>query len=100
MFRQRMFLAATTLAYGSAAGAAIATEPLSVMSFGGAYQEAQRKAVFNAYAEETGRPVSEQEYGGAIAKIKAMIDSGNTTIDVVDVDAPTLLQACDDEPLP
>lgn len=40
--------------------------------------------------------VSEQEYGGEIAKIKAMIDSGNTTIDVVDVDAPTLLQGCDE----
>ena len=25
-----------------------------------------------------------------------MIDSGNTTIDVVDVDAPTLLQGCDE----
>jgi len=96
MFSKRMFLAATTLAYGLALGAAMAAEPLSVMSFGGAYQEAQRKAVFNAYAEETGRPVSEQEYGGEIAKIKAMIDSGNTTLDVVDVDAPTLLQGCDE----
>jgi putative spermidine/putrescine transport system substrate-binding protein len=96
MFSKRMFLAATTLAYGLAPGAASAAEPLSVMSFGGAYQEAQRKAVFSAYAESTGRPVSEQEYGGEIAKIKAMIDSGNTTIDVVDVDAPTLLQGCDE----
>jgi putative spermidine/putrescine transport system substrate-binding protein len=96
MFSKRMFLAATTLAYGLAFGAAYAAEPLSVMSFGGAYQEAQRKAVFSAYAEETGRAVSEQEYGGEIAKIKAMIDSGNTTIDVVDVDAPTLLQGCDE----
>ncbi len=96
MFSKRMFLAATTLAYGLALGTAFAAEPLSVMSFGGAYQEAQRKAVFSAYAEETGRAVSEQEYGGEIAKIKAMIDSGNTTIDVVDVDAPTLLQGCDE----
>ncbi|MBN9057358.1 MAG: ABC transporter substrate-binding protein [Rhizobiales bacterium] len=96
MFRTRMFLAATTLAYGLSLGTTMAAEPLSVMSFGGAYQEAQRKAVFTAYAEETGRPVSEQEYGGEIAKIKAMIDSGNTTIDVVDVDAPTLLQGCDE----
>ena len=96
MFSKRLFLAATTLAYGLALGAASAAEPLSVMSFGGAYQEAQRKAVFSAYAESTGRPVSEQEYGGEIAKIKAMIDSGNTTIDVVDVDAPTLLQGCDE----
>lgn len=96
MFRKPMFLAATALASCLLLGAANAAEPLSVMSFGGAYQEAQRKAVFSAYAEETGQAVSEQEYGGEIAKIKAMIDSGNTTIDVVDVDAPTLLQGCDE----
>ncbi|KNY15300.1 spermidine/putrescine ABC transporter substrate-binding protein [Shinella sp. SUS2] len=96
MFRKPMFLAATALASCLFLGAASAAEPLSVMSFGGAYQDAQRKAVFSAYAEETGRAVSEQEYGGEIAKIKAMIDSGNTTIDVVDVDAPTLLQGCDE----
>jgi len=96
MFRTQMFLAATTLAYGLTLGVALAAEPLSVMSFGGAYQDAQRKAVFGAYTKETGRQISEQEYGGEIAKIKAMIDSGNTTIDVVDVDAPTLLQGCDE----
>lgn len=96
MFSKRMFFAATTLAYGLACGVTTAAEPLSVMSFGGAYQEAQRKAVFTAYSDKTGRAISEQEYGGEIAKIKAMIDSGNTTIDVVDVDAPTLLQGCDE----
>lgn len=76
--------------------AAHAQESISVMSFGGAYQEAQRKAFFETYSATTGTKVVEQEYGGEIAKIKAMIESGNTTIDVVDVDAPTLLQGCDE----
>lgn len=75
---------------------AFAEGSLSVMSFGGAYQEAQRKAVFETYTAATGIAVDEQEYGGEIAKIAAMIESGNTTIDVVDVDAPTLLQGCDE----
>jgi putative spermidine/putrescine transport system substrate-binding protein len=69
---------------------------LSIMSFGGAYQEAQRKAVFEPYTAKTGTKISEQEYGGEIAKIKAMVESGNTTLDVIDVDAPTALQGCDD----
>lgn len=76
-------------------GAAHAAE-LNVMGFGGAYQEAWRKAVFETYTAKTGTKISEQEYGGEIAKIKAMVDSGNTTLDVVDVDAPTLLQGCDE----
>jgi len=75
---------------------AFAQDSISVMSFGGAYQEAQRKAVFETYAAKTGIKVDEQEYGGEIAKIAAMVESGNTTIDVVDVDAPTLLQGCDE----
>ena len=73
---------------------AFAQDSISVMSFGGAYQEAQRKAVFETYTATTGIKVDEQEYGGEIAKIAAMIESGNTTIDVVDVDARTLLQGC------
>ncbi len=75
---------------------AFAEGSISVMSFGGAYQEAQRQAVFETYTAATGIKVDEQEYGGEIAKIAAMIESGNTTIDVVDVDAPTLLQGCDE----
>lgn len=75
---------------------ALAEGSVSVMSFGGAYQDAQRQAVFAPYTAATGIAVEEQEYGGEIAKIAAMISSGNTTIDVVDVDAPTLLQGCDE----
>ena len=75
---------------------AFAQDTISVMSFGGAYQTALRKAVFEPYAASSGIKVDEQEYGGEIAKIKAMIDSGNTTLDAVDVDSPTLLQGCDE----
>lgn len=85
-----------TLAALLSYAAAFAQDSLSIMSFGGAYQEAQRKAVFEPYTAKTGIKIVEQEYGGEIAKIKAMIESGNTTIDVVDVDAPTLLQGCDE----
>ena len=87
------FIAGTALL---SASAAIADPALSIMSFGGAYQGAQRKAVFDAFTAKTGDKVVEQEYGGEIAKIKAMVDSGNTTLDVIDVDAPTLQQGCDE----
>ncbi len=79
-----------------AAGPVSAQEDLAVMSFGGAYQQAWRQAVFEPYTAETGIKIIEQEYGGEIAKIKAMIESGNVTLNAVDVDAPTLLQGCDE----
>lgn len=78
------------------AAPAQADSQLSVMSFGGAYQEAERKAVFDPYATQTGIKVVEQEYSGEIAKIRAMIEAGGATVDVVDVDAPTLQQGCDE----
>ena len=79
-----------------AATAVHAETSISLLSFGGAYQEAQRKSMFEAYTAKTGNKVVEQEYGGEIAKIKAMVESGNTTLDVIDVDAPTALQGCDE----
>lgn len=74
----------------------LAQQQLSIMSFGGAYQAAQQKAVFAPFTAKTGIKIVEQEYGGEIAKIKAMVQAGNTTIDAVDVDAPTLQQGCDE----
>ncbi|WP_345798369.1 ABC transporter substrate-binding protein [Castellaniella sp. MT123] len=87
-----------SLAALAAVGAkpALAQEELAVMSFGGAYQQAWRKAVFEPYTAKAGIKIIEQEYGGEIAKIKAMIESGNVTLNAVDVDAPTLLQGCDE----
>src|SRR5690554_2038625 len=95
-FRTTTRLLAVPIAVPVPMAPALAQDQISVMSFGGAYQDAQRAAVFDTYAAETGIQVIEQEYGGEIARIKAMIDSGTVTIDAVDVDAPTLLQGCDD----
>lgn len=58
---------------------------LVAVSYGGAYQDAQRKAFFEPFAKETGVQIVEAsptDFG----KIKAMVSSGNTIWDVVDVD--------------
>jgi putative spermidine/putrescine transport system substrate-binding protein len=78
------------------AAPAFAQGQLSVMSFGGAYQAAQRSTFFEPYTAKTGVKFVEQEYGGEIAKIKAMVQAGGVTIDVVDVDGPTAQQGCDE----
>lgn len=94
--RTRFRILASGLAISLCPAIAQAEESLSIMSFGGAYQAAERQAVFEPYTAQTGIRIIEQEYGGEIAKIKAMIEAGNTTLDVVDVDAPTLRQGCDE----
>ena len=73
-----------------------ATGGLTVVSWGGAYQEAQRKTIFEPYNAKTGNVIKEEEYNGEVAKIKAMVESGTVSWDVISVDTATALQGCDD----
>lgn len=51
---------------------AFAGDQLTVNSFGGAYQAGQRKAYFEPYAKQAGVKITEEEYNGEVAKIRAM----------------------------
>jgi putative spermidine/putrescine transport system substrate-binding protein len=57
---------------------------LSFVSFGGVYQEAQRKAWLEPYTELTGVQFTEDE-NSSNATIQAQVESGQVTWDVVDV---------------
>lgn len=70
---------------GQAPQSPYAGRKLVIASWGGAYQEAQRKAHFERFAKKYGVEIVEAsptDYG----KIKAMVESGNVEWDVVDVD--------------
>jgi putative spermidine/putrescine transport system substrate-binding protein len=56
-----------------------------VQSWGGALQEAQRKAYFEPFQEMSGIKVIESE-GPDLSKIKAMVDTGNVEQDIVQID--------------
>jgi putative spermidine/putrescine transport system substrate-binding protein len=76
-----------------AAAPAQAGDELTIVSWGGAYQESQRKAFFEPYNKD-GNKVTEAEYNGEVAKIKAMVEANAVTWDVIDVDTPTGMQGC------
>lgn len=63
-----------------------AGKTLVVCSWGGAIQDAQRKTIFDKFAEKYGCEVVE-ETDPDPAKFKTMADSGNMDIDVWDVDS-------------
>nr|WP_245322829.1 ABC transporter substrate-binding protein [Bradyrhizobium valentinum] len=73
---------------------AFAGDQLTITSFGGAYQAAQRKAYFEPYAKQTGVKISEGEYNGELSKIRAMVESKSVSWDVVDTDAFSAVQLC------
>jgi putative spermidine/putrescine transport system substrate-binding protein len=74
----------------SEAGSAACNPPrqegvtLTFVSFGGVYQEAQRKAWLEPYTELTGVQFTEDE-NSSNATIKAQVEAGQVTWDVVDV---------------
>lgn len=84
--------AAATVACMAAASAAQARD-FTVVSWGGAYQEAQGTAYFEPYKEEYG-PLREESYNGELARIKAMVETGDVTWDVVQFEHPEMLNAC------
>jgi putative spermidine/putrescine transport system substrate-binding protein len=81
---------ASASASGSAATSEACNPPkqdgvtLTFVSFGGAYQEAQRKAWLEPYTALTGVQVQEDE-NSLNATIKAQVEAGQVTWDVVDV---------------
>jgi putative spermidine/putrescine transport system substrate-binding protein len=68
---------------------------LTAVGFGGATQEAFDKAYFKPFAAQSGKPVVQDTYGGGLAKQKAMVESGNPTWDLVQMDQNEMELACE-----
>jgi putative spermidine/putrescine transport system substrate-binding protein len=73
---------------------ALAQDALTVVSWGGAYQDSVRKAFFEPFMKDTGGKIVEEEFNGEIAKIRAMVESNNVTWDVVENDSMTTMASC------
>jgi len=72
----------------------LAAESITVVSWGGAYQDSVRKAFFEPFMKETGGKIIEEEFNGEIAKLRAMVESNNITWDIVENDSQTTMAAC------
>ncbi|QYX57599.1 ABC transporter substrate-binding protein [Roseovarius sp. SCSIO 43702] len=59
-----------------------ADKEITVASWGGAYQEAQSKALFQPAEENTGIAVKEVTYGG-MSDVRLQVSTGEVTLDVV-----------------
>ena len=79
----------TRLAVGLAAsiapGMVLAQDSITIASWGGAYQEAQRKALFDRVEQELGIKVLEDTTSG-IADVRVQVASGNPSWDIVQQD--------------
>lgn len=68
-----------------------AKHQIVVVSWGGSYQDSQREAFFKPFEQETGIKVIDTSQPD-VAKLKAMVDSGNVEWDVVTTSLATVYQ--------
>jgi len=75
---------------------ALAGEAFTVTSWGGAYTKSQMEAYHKPYTAKTGIKINSEDYNGGLAEIRAQVQAGNITWDVVDVEQQDLLAGCDE----
>lgn len=78
-------------------------EPITVVSWGGVYQESQRESYMKPFTEKTGIPIEEDEYGGDFDDVIAQVESGDVKWSVVDVTLADAIRGCEGgylEPIP
>jgi putative spermidine/putrescine transport system substrate-binding protein len=75
---------------------ALAQTQITVVNFGGANGNAQKKAYFEPFEKSGTAKVQAVEYNGEQAKIKAMVETKKITWDVVEVESPDVNRGCDE----
>src|SRR5260370_10085733 len=82
------------------AGMALATptqaRDLAVVSWGGAYQDAQKKAYFEPFKKASGVAMNDESWDGGIGVLRAKVQGGAATWDVVQVESDELAVGCEE----
>ena len=73
-----------------------AADTISVVTFGGAYEAAAKKAWFEPFTAATGIGFSTESYDGGLAKLSAMEQAKNPTWDLIDLESNDAITGCDE----
>ena len=79
-----------------AATPAAAGESITAVSWGGAYTKSQIEAYYKPFTKKTGIVVHSADYNGGLAEIRAQVESGNVTWDIVDLETSDVIRGCDE----
>jgi putative spermidine/putrescine transport system substrate-binding protein len=81
---------ATTLTVGLALATAAHARDLTVVSWGGALQAAQKKVYFEPFKKASSIPMNDESWDGGIGVLRAKVEGGAATWDVVQVESEEL----------
>jgi putative spermidine/putrescine transport system substrate-binding protein len=94
--RLKLALAAGALAGAGLLTVAMAARPLTVVSWGGAFQEAQKKAFFEPF-KATGSALIDESWDGGVGVLRSKTEGGaDAGWDVVEVESEELLVGCEE----
>lgn len=80
----------------AAASTAYADGKVTIVGWGGTWNDVYKVGVTDPFAAEKKVEVTLDEWDGSLAKIRSQVESGNVTYDVVSVEAPQLQIGCDE----
>jgi putative spermidine/putrescine transport system substrate-binding protein len=89
--KKTLILTTALVSFGFAASADV-----TVMSWGGAYGEAQTEAHVKPWAAATGNATIMVDSDNPAPAIKAMVEAGNVTVDVASVEYADAIRLCDE----
>ncbi len=69
---------------------------LTVVSWGGSYQDLQREIFFKPFAAKTGKPILDEAWNGGIGTLQSKVKTGAPNWDAVEVEAEELALGCAD----
>lgn len=69
---------------------------LTVTSWGGAYTKSQIEAYHKPFTAKTGIKILSEDYNGGLAEVRAQVESGNVTWDVIDLEVSDVISGCDE----
>ena len=73
-----------------------AARDLTVVSWGGNYQDAQKKIFFQPFSKMLGKPVLDESWDGGIGVLTAKVKAGSPNWDAVQVESEELALGCAD----
>ena len=90
LLRRTALLACLALLGGGSA------ETLTLVSWGGSYEQVSRKAILEPFSKETGIDIRVEVYNGGLAQVRAQVETGKVYWDVVDLEMPDAARGCDE----
>lgn len=70
------------------------SQSLTVVSWGGAYTKSQVEAYHKPYTAKTGITINSEDYSGGLAEVKAQVEAGNVTWDLIDLELSDVVLGC------